>query len=117
MYNMAKDDIETAKNEFPIMKINVNKDNKYYYPYEDVFDLDVENYKDELGQINLIKNIYLVLNEQTKLELNCTIKSADSKQCKLNDIKSLESTGEYSIKVTERVQELKYAIKVFESNK
>ena len=117
MYNMAKDDIETAKNEFPIMEINVNKDNKYYYPYEDVFDLDVENYKDELGQINLIKNIYLVLNEQTKLELNCTIKSADSKQCKLNDIKSLESTGEYSIKVTERVQELKYAIKVFESNK
>ena len=117
MYRMAEDEIEQAKIQFPIMEININKDNKYFYPYEDQFDLDVERYTDDLGEINLNKSVYLVLDEQTKLELNCVIKNTSSKTCKLKDIKALETTGQYSIKVTERVQELNYAIKIFESNK
>ena len=115
MYNMAKEEIEQAKIDFPIMELNINKDKKYYYPYEDIFDLDVEKYTDELGQINIDKNVYF--DEQTKLELNCTIKNNNSKYCRLKDIKTLETTGQYNIKVAERVQELNYAIKVFDSNK
>ena len=117
MYKMAEDEIEQAKKEFPIMEIDINKSKKSYsYPYEDQFDLDVERYTDDLGEINLNKKVYLYLNEQTKLELNCVIKNTTSKYCKLKDIKALETTGNYSINVAERVQELKYAIKVFKSN-
>ena len=117
MYKMAEEEIQQAEIDFPIMELNVNKDKIYYYPYEDIFDLEVEKYTDDLDMINIDKNVYLVLNNQTKLELNCTIKNTESKYCKLNDIKSLEKTGQYSINVEERVQELNYAIKVFESNK
>ena len=119
MYDMACEEIEEAKKEFPIMMINVEENKKFYYPYDDLFDLNVEEYKEDLGELNIKNNIYLVFqntNEENKLELNCVI-NKENKYCQLQQNKSLELFGKYNIKLDERIQKKEYAIKAKESNK
>ena len=119
MYKMAYDEIESAKEEFPIMMLNVEENKKFYYPYDDLFDLNVKEYKEDLGELNIKNNIYLVFqntNEENKLELNCVI-NKENKYCQLQQNKSLELFGKYNIKLDERIQKKEYAIKAKESNK
>jgi hypothetical protein len=118
MYKKAEKEIVQAEKEFPIMQLDFLNDKKYYYPYEDIFEVNVSKYTDKLGQLNLDKNIYLVLDDNTKFELNCIIKNTtDSNYCKLKNIEDLKATGKYSINVIERIQEINYAVKVCESRK
>ena len=117
MLDMALQEIEYCKEEFPILELNVNKDKIFYYPYEDIFELNVSEYKNDLGELILENNIYLILNDSTKLELNCYLKNEDTQYCKLKDDNNFNAQGQFSINVTERIQKMDYAVKIFKSNK
>ena len=118
MYKNAEEEIQSAKEEFPILALDIKSGKKFYYPYDDIFDLSVPNYKEDLGELILEDNIYLSKGENTEFELNCYLKNKDSQYCILkNNNSSLESSDQYNIKVKERIQKMDYAVKVNESSK
>ena len=114
MYQMAEEEIEKAKKEFPIMKLDVGKD-KYYYPYDDIFELKVSGYNKKLGKLNIDNGIYLISDQQNELKLNCVINNY-KQFCELKDAQVL-TFGEFTLKVKERIQKMNYAVKVSESQK
>ena len=58
----------------------------------------------------IIDNIYLISGEN-KYELECFIKNKDNQYCKIKDFKQLKS-GKYTLNIPERIQKIKYAVKV-----
>ena len=115
MFNMAEQEIENAKEEFPILELNVIEDKNYYYPYDDIFELNVKEYNEDLGELFFDNDIYLVYNNSTELKLYCLLNNS-FQFCKLQDNEILDLQGQFNIKVTERIQKLNYAVKIFDSN-
>ena len=116
MFGIATEEIEYVKQEFPILELNVTFDKIYYYPYEDIFEINVEKYNNDFGELNLNKNIYLVQNESIKYELLCSV-SNYFQFCKLKNDEELYLNGQFYINITERIQELNYAVKALQSDK
>ena len=114
MFNMAREEIDKSKKEFPILELKVKGD-LYNLPMDNIA-LTVQQYTEDLGVLNLIENIYLV-SETERHELICLLKNEGIQYCKLKDITSLKSSGEYILKVAERIQKQNYAVKVYESGK
>ena len=116
MYEMALEEIEFTKEEFPIMTFEVQKDKKFYYPYEETIELNVSEYKNELGELNFFNNnIYLTYDNLTEYELDCHLSDIHTKYCKLQN-QTIEPQGQYMINVKERIQKTNYAVKAHESN-
>ena len=55
MYKMAYDEIESAKEEFPILELNAKEDT-FNYPLDEIL-LNVTGYKEDLGELNFTDNI------------------------------------------------------------
>jgi len=115
MYEMAFEEIEKAEDDFPILALDIKSYSKIYYPYDDIFELDVEKYDDKLGKLYLVDNIYLMDNSN-EFGLNCYLNNSETQYCELKN-ETFESKGQYSIKVKERIQKMDYAVKIHESEK
>jgi len=115
MYEMAFEEIEKAEDDFPILVLEIKSDSKIYYPYDDIFELDVEKYNDKFGKMYFEDNIYLMDNSN-EFGLNCYLNNSETQYCELKN-ETFKSKGQYSIQVKERIQKMDYAVKVHESEK
>ena len=114
MYETALEEFENAEKEFPIFAFNIKGDKPYYYPYDDMFELNLTNYNDELDNLTFENNIYLNSENANKFGLNCYFKK-EIQYCQLKN-KTFEQKGQFNITVKERYQALNFAIKAYTSN-
>ena len=116
MLNKAENDIEKAKNNFPIMSLDLDTPNEeqcLILPEKPKFNIISEEYKDILGNLEIKDGIQLI-NGDTKIDLDCYLNNAN-KYCEFRNENINE--GKYKIKVNERIQRKNYAIKKQTSKK
>ena len=110
MLNKAKNDIENAKKNFPIMTLELettSEEQCLILPENPKFNIISEEYKETLGNIEILDGIELGTGEKV-INLVCYLNDAN-KYCQFKNENIDE--GKYNIEVKERIQKKNYAIK------
>ena len=114
MNECAKREIEKAKNEFPIIELELkDKDQCLYFTTESKINIISDKYKESLGKLNFIGVDLKNINSGEKINLNCIL-DKEEKYC--TPIQNITSSGEFKIDVEKRIQAENYAVKVHSSN-
>ena len=109
MYDMAKNEIEEARDTFPILSLDVDKGQCSLYSKDNnKFNITSNEYKDTLAKITIDNGIYLN-SAKDPIKVECTL-NTNEKYCLVKDV--IDTTGEYNLIVKERIQKKEYAIKV-----
>ena len=109
MYDMAKNEIEEARDTFPILSLDVDKGQCSLYSKDNnKFNITSNEYKDTLAKITIDNGIYLN-STKDPIKVECTLNTYE-KYCLVKDV--MDTTGEYNLIVKERIQKKEYAIKV-----
>ena len=109
MYDMAQREINDAKNNFPIYNVDIVKDQCSLFSKDNTkFNILLEKYNDTFESANISNALYLV-SEDSEIQLDCKLDSKEQ-SCTIKD--DVNTTGEYTLMVKERVQKKEYAIKV-----
>ena len=112
MLKKAQEEIEDAKENFPILTINAKDKCKIFNDKNSskLYITSVE-YKEELK--NLVFSEGITLEKDGKvIGLNCTLNS-NEKYCLLKE--ELKTSGEHTLKIKNRIQKENYAVKVHSS--
>ena len=110
IYN-AEDEFENAKNNFPIIELDLN--NQCIFLTENSsLDIIINNYEDiNMADQNItILNGVLLESEKGKVDLECYLNS-EKNYCLIQS--KIQNSGPYYLNVPERIQNLDYAIKKF----
>ena len=110
MLNKARNDIENAKKNFPIMTLDLDTPNEeqcLILPENPKFNIISEEYKEQLGNLEIKDGIELNNGIYT-IDIDCYLNNTN-KFCKFKNENINE--GKYDIEVKERIQRKNYAIK------
>ena len=109
MYNMAEREINDAKNNFPILNVDILKNQCSLFSKGNTkLNIILDEYNDNLENVTISDGFYLI-SEKNLIKLECNINSKE-KYCIIKD--DITTTGEYTLTVKERIQKKEYAIKV-----
>ena len=109
MYDMAEREINNAKENFPILTADIEKDQCSLFTKDNTkFNIVLDKYNNTLESANISDALYLI-SEDNQIKLECTLNSSE-KYCIIKD--EVNTTGTYTLMVKERVQKKEYAIKV-----
>ena len=114
MYKMAEEEINNAKESFPILTIDLeDKDKCLLLSNLNSSKLNIisNEYKKELDNLEISEGINLEFDKE-KIGVKCLINS-NEKYCLLNE--TITKSGEYLLKIPNRIQKQDYAIKLHES--
>ena len=114
MYEMAEKEIEKSKKEFPILTINLKEKDKCLKLDElnsSKLYIISDEYEEKLDNLNITNGINIEVDNKS-IGVECILNS-EEKYCLLND--SIKKSGEYILKIPNRIQKINYAIKIHES--
>ena len=107
MREMAQNEIEEAKNTFPIISFDFAEDQCAYKFY--INSNEYNEHKDTFGTIDISSGVYLK-SDNNIVELRCHL---DSEESYCLPIEKIEIEGEYYLYVPKRIQEKNFAVKMF----
>ena len=113
MYEMAEEEINEAKENFPILSLELKNENQCtLFSSLEKIEIISEEYKKKFESIKVENGVFLKSEDNKDVELECYIDS-EEKYCK---IKNLEKSGKFNLNVPLRVQNQTYAIKTSKGN-
>ena len=109
MYDMAEREINDAKENFPILTADIEKNQCSLFTQDNTkFNIVLDKYNDTFESADITDSFYL-LSGDSEIKLECKLNSSE-KYCIIKD--EVYTTGDYTLMVKERVQKKEYAIKV-----
>ena len=112
MIKKAEEEIEYAKRNFFFLKFNFNYNQCSFLGISDIFNINVSNYKESLGDLIFLDKIYLE-SENDKIKVECKL-NLENKYCKIKD--NITKYGNYYLNIIKRIQSDNYAVPVQRSN-
>ena len=110
MLKQAESEIEEAKQNFPILTLELKNDNQCsFLSFDTKIEIQSkEEFKDSFGNITIEKGVSLKSKDDDIVELQCYL-NVNEKYCKIKN--KIEKSGNYSLYVSNRIQNQTYVIK------